>query len=170
MLIARTVVACCLALVGAACTAQPSGTAAASARAADARVVRVIDGDTVVLQIGAEQERVRLIGMDTPERKDPLGPQATAFVRALLPVGTAVSYVTDVDIRDRYDRMLAYVWVGAAGPPNTMLNARIVEAGWARIMTIPPNVRHVDLFLRLQREARAAKRGMWAIEPFDDRS
>lgn len=138
-----------------------------------AEVVRVIDGDTFVAMVGADEERIRLIGIDTPERGEPNGPRATAAVKAQIREGAPVYLMYDVDRRDRYGRLLAYVWLF---PPqdradtSKMLNATIMKVGWARTMTIPPNVAYADLFLRLQREARAAKRGMWAIEPFGDPS
>jgi micrococcal nuclease len=156
-------------LLATACTVSVdvSGTSEPTA-GEGATVVRVIDGDTVVLRIGGAEERVRFIGMDTPERSDPLGPKATAFLRDLLPVGTAVTYRTDAGQRDRYGRLLAYVW-RASDPqaPEAMLNARLLSAGWARTLTIPPNVTYADLFASLQRTARTAKRGMWATDPFD---
>jgi micrococcal nuclease len=62
----------------------------------------------------------------------------------------------DVQARDRYGRLLAYVWVG-----DTMVNAELLRLGMAQVMTVPPNVRHQALFLRLERAARAARRGLW---------
>jgi micrococcal nuclease len=63
---------------------------------------------------------------------------------------------TDVQARDRYGRLLAYVWVG-----DVMVNAELVRQGYAQVMTVPPNVRHQELFVKLQREAREAGRGLW---------
>jgi micrococcal nuclease len=63
----------------------------------------------------------------------------------------------DVRARDQYGRLLAYVWVG-----DLMVNAELVRLGYAQVMTVPPNVRHQALFVKLQREARAAGRGLWA--------
>lgn len=139
----------------------------------EAEVVRVIDGDTFVATVGGEEERIRLIGIDTPERGEPDGPRATAAAKEQVRARTPVFLLYDVDRRDRYGRLLAYVWLF---PPRDradtakMLNAMMMKVGWARTMTIAPNVAYADLFLRLQREARAAKRGMWAIQPFADPS
>jgi micrococcal nuclease len=68
----------------------------------------------------------------------------------------AVRLETDVQARDRYGRLLAYVWVG-----DVMVNAELVRRGYAQVMTVPPNVRHQDLFLKLQRDAREHERGLW---------
>jgi len=71
--------------------------------------------------------------------------------------GRRVRLELDAQARDRYGRLLAYVWVA-----DTMVNAELVRRGFAQVMTIPPNVRHQSLFLKLQREAREANRGLWA--------
>jgi len=73
-----------------------------------------------------------------------------------LVIGRRVRLELDVQPRDRYGRLLAYVWVG-----DTMVNAELVRLGYAQVMTVPPNVRYQDLFLKLQREARDAGRGLW---------
>ena len=129
----------------------------------DAAVVeRVVDGDTIVLVGG---ERVRLIGVDTPETKDPrksvqcFGKEAAAFTSTLLPPGTHVRVVLDVEPRDRFGRTLAYVYREADG---LFVNAELVRNGYAQLMTIPPNVAHVDEFRALQTEARDGGRGLWS--------
>jgi len=71
--------------------------------------------------------------------------------------GKRVRLELDVQSRDRYGRLLAYVWLG-----DTMINAELVRLGYAQVMTVPPNVRHQALFVQLQRDARAARRGLWA--------
>jgi micrococcal nuclease len=71
--------------------------------------------------------------------------------------GQRVRLELDAQVRDQYGRLLAYVWVG-----NVMVNAELVRRGYAQVMTIPPNVKHAALFVRLQREAREAGRGLWA--------
>lgn len=146
----------------------PTAAAAASERAAllTVRVVRVIDGDTIeVCCLKGRRERVRYIGINTPETRHPTrgeepgGRQATAVNRHLVE-GKAVRLELDVQERDRYGRLLAYVWVTRNGA-EVMVNAELVRLGYAQVMTVPPNVRHVGLFLRLQREAREARRGLW---------
>jgi micrococcal nuclease len=120
-----------------------------------------VDGDTVHVRIGDRIEKVRYIGVNTPEihhpRKgeEPGGRRALAVNRQLL-LGKRVRLELDVQHRDRYGRLLAYVWVG-----ETMVNAELVRLGYAQVMTVPPNVRYQDLFLKLQREAREAGRGLW---------
>lgn len=138
-------------------------------------VTRVTDGDTIrVLLPGGVEERIRLIGVDTPEstiEHEPYGEEASAFTKAHLTKGRRVFLEFDVQERDRYDRMLAYVWLE---PPTSfseaearakLFNARLVIEGYAQPLTIPPDVRYSDLFVRFSREARAADRGLWALEP-----
>lgn len=138
-----------------------------------ARVTDVLDGDTldVVLENG-RSERVRLIGVDTPETSggtpQPYGPEAGAFTEKSLR-GRQVWLETDVEERDRYNRLLAYVWLsvpetrGGADIRTKMFNARLLAGGYAQVLTVPPNVRYADLFVRLQKEAREAKRGLWGV-------
>lgn len=116
---------------------------------------RVIDGDTIELSGG---ERVRYIGIDTPEMRpvEPWAEAATEANRALVE-GRVLRLVLDVEERDRYGRLLAYVWVD-----DTFVNAELVRRGLAQVSTYPPNVRYQDYFLKLQREARRAGRGLWA--------
>jgi len=138
----------------------------------DIIVKRVVDGDTIQLQSG---ERVRLIGIDTPEMHESnklyrdsqssgediktiiaLGKRSYAFTRNLVE-GKRVSLEFDVEKYDRYGRLLAYVYL----KDGTFVNAKIVEEGYASLMTIPPNVKYADLFLKLYRDARENKRGLW---------
>ena len=123
--------------------------------------MRVVDGDTIHVKIGERVEKVRYIGMNTPEvhhptrGEEPGGREATEVNRRLV-AGKRVRLETDVQARDRYGRLLAYVWVG-----DVMVNAELVRQGYAQVMTVPPNVRHQELFVKLQREAREAGRGLW---------
>jgi micrococcal nuclease len=131
----------------------------------EARVERVVDGDTIIVRVGGRRERLRYIGMDTPETKhprkevQPFGPEADAANRRLVG-GQTVRLVFDAQARDKYGRLLAYVYLD----DGTFVNAELVRLGLARVMTIPPNVRHAEEFVRLQRQARAAGRGMWAAD------
>ena len=133
----------------------------ASASALEGAVVRVVDGDTIHVRIGERVEKVRYIGVNTPEvhhpRKgeEPGGREAMAVNRTLV-AGRTVRLETDVQARDRYGRLLAYVWAG-----DVMVNAELIRRGFAQVMTIPPNVRHQALFVKLQRDARDAERGLW---------
>jgi len=122
-------------------------------------VKRVIDGDTIVL---SNNERVRYIGINTPEVSHPkkpvewMGREATAFNKKLVE-HKYVRLEYDVDLRDKYGRLLAYVFVD-----NTHVNAELVRMGYAQVYTVPPNVKYTDLFLSIQREARQAKKGLWS--------
>ena len=122
-------------------------------------VRRVVDGDTFVLGNG---ERVRLIGIDTPETVHPrkpveyYGKEASAFTKKMIE-GKRIRLEYDVQKYDHYSRLLAYVYL----PDGTFLNAELIKQGYARIATFPPNVKYVDLFTRLQREARENNRGLW---------
>jgi micrococcal nuclease len=124
-------------------------------------VVRVVDGDTIHVRLGGRVEKVRYIGVNTPELhhprlgEQPGGREARDVNRGLVD-GRSVRLELDVQERDRYGRLLAYVWVG-----DRMVNAELVREGYAQVMTVPPNVRYQQLFLRLQRAAREAGRGLW---------
>jgi endonuclease YncB( thermonuclease family) len=132
-----------------------------------ATVVHVIDGDTIDVEIGGRTERVRLIGIDTPETKKPntpvqcYGPEATDFTTALLPVGTTVRIERDVVGRDDYGRLLGYVHVAADGR-DTFVNLELVEQGYARPLTIEPNSTYARDFAAAARRAERADRGLWA--------
>jgi len=139
-------------------TALPASSALA---ALDGPVVRVVDGDTIHVRIGARVEKVRYIGVNTPEVHHPRkgeepGGREAAEVNRRLVEGKTVRLELDVQERDRYGRLLAYVWVG-----DVMVNAELVRLGYAQVMTIPPNVRYQEIFVKLQREAREAGRGLW---------
>jgi micrococcal nuclease len=138
---------------------------AAVPKGATAVVERVVDGDTIrVRTADGRRERVRLIGIDTPETKDPrrpvqcFGKEASAYTARLLPPGTPVRLERDVELRDRYDRLLAYVYRARDG---TFVNAALARDGYARPLTIPPNVAQADEFVAAAAEARDAGRGLW---------
>jgi len=130
-------------------------------------VVQIIDGDTIrVCCLAGREEKVRYIGVNTPEvhhptkGEEPGGREATAVNRQLVG-GRQVRLELDVQERDRYGRVLAYVWMDQS-VEAVMVNAELVRRGYAQVMTIPPNVKYQELFLKLQREAREAARGLWA--------
>lgn len=136
-----------------------------------ALVSRIIDGDTIEVNIGSGRDRVRFIGVDTPEattRVEPYGREATAFTRRWLD-GRRVWLEHDVELRDRYGRRLAYIWLQ---PPKDrsiqeirtkMFNGILLAEGYAQLLTVPPNVRYVDIFRTLQAEARQQGKGLWAL-------
>ena len=129
------------------------------APAARARVTRVIDGDTVVIDNGC---RVRYIGVDTPETRHPkkgveyFGKEASDFNRRLV-AGKKIRLEYDAEKFDKYGRLLAYVYAD-----GVFVNAELVVAGYARARPVPPNTKHADLFLDLQSKAKAGKKGLWS--------
>ena len=142
------------------------GDAAVSAGgSARARLERVIDGDTIVARVGDRDERVRYIGIDTPETVKPntpvqcFGPQAHALNARLLGApGTPLTLRFDRELRDRYGRLLAFVFRARDG---LFVNARLIAAGAARTLAIAPNTSRAAQLSALQRGAQAAGRGLW---------
>jgi micrococcal nuclease len=123
----------------------------------------VVDGDTVRAEIDGQRERVRYIGIDTPESVKPNAPVECFSKRAAeenrrLVEGRGVTLRFDVERRDRYGRLLAYVYRADDG---LFVNAELVRRGYAQALTIPPNVAHADEFRRLASAAREARRGLW---------
>ena len=120
---------------------------------------RVIDGDTIVLSNG---EKVRLIGVDTPETKHPqkpveyYGKEASAFTKKMVG-GKVVKLKYDVQRRDKYGSLLAYVYL----MNGTFLNAEIIKKGYGHAYTRFP-FKHMEQFKQYEKEAREAKRGLWA--------
>jgi micrococcal nuclease len=162
----------------AACRSAPSTTGAATidaattARAASAAatgpgaatVVRVVDGDTIVVRIGSRRETVRLIGVDTPETVKPNTPvqcwghEASADESALLPPGTAVRLERDVEARDAYGRLLAYVYRASDG---MFVNLELARRGDARVLTFPTNTAHTTEIVAAALDAERTDRGLW---------
>jgi micrococcal nuclease len=135
--------------------------AADTPRTVIGQVVAVVDGDTIQVRIGGRTENVRYIGMDSPEMRHPTrgeepGAREATETNRKLVQGQTVRLELDVQERDGYGRLLAYVYLG-----DMMINAEMVAQGYAQVMTIPPNVRHQELFLKLQREARLLQIGFW---------
>jgi micrococcal nuclease len=131
------------------------------------RVVKITDGDTIHVAVGGRDVKVRLIGIDTPEVHKPgtpvqcFGRRATAR-NAQLIAGRDVLLRLDAETRDRYGRLLAYVY---RRPDGLFVNAVLVNEGYARTLTIPPNVRFAGRFARLAQDARRAGRGLWSACP-----
>jgi micrococcal nuclease len=127
----------------------------------EAEVVRVIDGDTIVVSIDGRDDDVRYIGIDTPETVKPgtpvqcFGPAAHDFNERLVD-GRRVRLVFDRERRDVYGRLLAYVYTG-----GRFVNAELARRGYARTLTIAPNTAHAGLFHRLADAAGRAGRGLW---------
>jgi micrococcal nuclease len=131
----------------------------------DADVVRVIDGDTIVVSIDGRDDDVRYIGIDTPETVKPgtpvqcFGPAAHQLNESLVD-GRRVRLVFDRERRDVYGRLLAYVYTG-----GRFVNAELVRRGYARTLTIAPNDSHAGLFHRLADAAGRAGKGLWGACP-----
>lgn len=125
-------------------------------------VTRVVDGDTIVVNINGVDEKVRLIGIDTPESVHPdstlnseLGKIASEFTTKLLS-GKSVTLEMDVQERDKYGRILAYVYLD-----GVMVNKTLLSAGMAQVSTYPPNVKYVEDFKALEKIARDGNVGLW---------
>lgn len=131
---------------------------------ANATVDFVVDGDTVDFIIDGREERVRLIGIDTPETKKPntpiecFGPEASAFTEDLLPVGTPVRIERDMVGRDDYGRVLGYVHRASDG---VFVNYEIVRQGFAQPLSIEPNITYEQLFVEAARSAETGNTGLW---------
>ena len=127
-------------------------------------VVSVSDGDTFTVKVEGRKERVRLIGVDTPETVHPTkgvqcyGPEASDFTKHTLAVGTNVRLVRDVEARDRYGRLLAYVYLADS---NVFYNLELVRLGYARPYPFPPNTTHQADFAAAAWEAQGNASGLW---------
>lgn len=141
----------------------------------EVRIERVVDGDTVIVRFSQnERERVRLLGINTPESVHPNKPieyygiEASNYAKHTLTGGRTVFLQTDVGVRDRYQRALAYLWLdrpddhtSEAEIREKMFNTHILLEGYGQVMTIQPNSAYADLFVKFQREAAEAGRGLW---------
>lgn len=133
-----------------------------------ASVVNVTDGDTIKVKIEKKEETVRMLLVDTPETKhpklgvQPFGPEASAFTKKLL-TGKAVELEKDVgDARDKYGRLLMYVYVDGKS-----VQEQLLKKGLARVAYIfPPNIKHVDKYREIQKKAQKAGIGIWSIENY----
>lgn len=143
-------------------------------------VSRVIDGDTIEVMVAGHQERLRLIGIDTPESRSnhraleqanrshnskeaivAMGKCAKQFTSLLLPHGQSVRLETDRRKRDKYGRLLAYIYL----PSGEMANEVILSSGYAYPLSIPPNIRHEKRFKTNFRDSVSKKRGLWSLSP-----
>lgn len=131
---------------------------------ATAIVKEVVDGDTVIAEVADRTERVRLIGIDTPEATggflpvECYGDEASEFTKSLLPPGTEVRLTRDAEARDRYDRLLAYVHRAGDG---LFVNLEIAAKGYAEALVIDPNTTHASAFYAVAATARDQGLGLW---------
>lgn len=129
------------------------------------KVTRVVDGDTIIIDYNGTEERIRLIGIDTPESVHPnaeknteFGKAASNFTKEKLE-NKYVKIELDVQERDKYGRLLAYVYLD-----DEMYNKTLLAEGYAKIATYPPNVKYVDDFTKIEKDARNNKKGLWGLE------
>ena len=128
-------------------------------------VKKIVDGDTFWVDDGSPKGlKIRLIGIDAPESKNSrtkemayLGREASDYLTSLID-GRKVRLEYDAGQFDKYGRTLAYVYL----EDGTFVNATLVKKGYATVMTVPPNVKYADTFLKLERKARNQKRGLWS--------
>ena len=131
-------------------------------------VTRVVDGDTFWIDDGSREGlKIRLTGVDAPEPRNSgnklkgyFGSESSVYLAQLLD-GRKVRLEYDVSRYDRYGRTLAYVYL----EDGTFVNADLVKKGYATVMTIPPNVKHAEEFVKLAEKARKQKRGLWKPPP-----
>ncbi|WP_299168485.1 thermonuclease family protein [uncultured Arthrobacter sp.] len=137
-----------------------------SADATTGQVVRVVDGDTVIVKISDVDTTVRLLNIDTPETKHPdkavecFGPEATAFLAETLPAGTEVGLDFDVEREDQYGRTLAALFL----EDRTLVNAEIARQGLGSAVIFEPNEKYYDAVKAAQEEAQQAELGVFSVD------
>ncbi|HZN13315.1 MAG TPA: thermonuclease family protein [Acidimicrobiales bacterium] len=130
-----------------------------------ATVAKIVDGDTIHVRIDGHDQTVRLIGIDTPETHKPntpvecFGVEATKALGRLIPKGTPIRLERDAEARDRYGRLLAYVF---RQRDRQFVNLEMARDGYAAAYTYPPNVAHADEIVAAAADARDAGRGLWS--------
>ena len=128
-----------------------------------ATVKEVIDGDTIVLEVQNQTETVRLLGVDTPETVHPskpiecFGPEASAFTKATLAKGSTVKLLRDVEPRDRFQRLLVYLFLA----DGTLFNQLLIDRGFARTLSIEPNTAFASQFATYESNAKDRRVGLW---------
>ncbi len=132
----------------------------------NATVERIVDGDTLVAVIDGQRERVRLLGIDTPEsvaenRPDQCyGEEASIYLKSLLPEGAEITLVLDEEARDQYDRLLAYV---IRSSDDLFVNLDLLERGFAGVLIYDPNDHYESLFRSAEQDAIASGAGLWSV-------
>jgi micrococcal nuclease len=131
----------------------------------EAKVLKVFDGDTIFVQIHNENYVVRLIGINTPETKgkynekdEYYGPEASKFLKELLPIETSIYLENDIGNEDKYNRLLRYVFIK---PNGEMINSILLQKGYAEVMTINPNIKYAKEFEKIEQNAKKNKIGRW---------
>ena len=143
-----------------------------------ATVVKVVDGDTLAVNVAGEEKRVRLILVDTPEsvhpdesRNNEYGKMASDFTASQIKIGQTIYLQKDVSDVDKYGRLLRYVWLDTPTDVKSesevrakMFNAKLLLEGYAQIATYPPDVKYTEMFTDFQREARDGDKGLWGVK------
>lgn len=146
-------------------TQYVSGNATTNISKNSYKVTRVVDGDTIIIDYNGTEERIRMIGIDTPESVHPNKEKNTEFGKTVSNFtkenleNKYVKIELDVQERDKYGRLLAYVYLD-----DVMYNKTLLAEGYAKIATYPPNVKYVDDFTKIQKEAKNNQKGLWGIE------
>jgi micrococcal nuclease len=167
-LLARTSLLLLAALAACASPRPTTATIPGAGPGTVAVVAEVVDGDTLQVEVGGAIEQVRLLGIDTPETVHPSkpvqcwGPEASARTHELLPEGTEVLLQRDAEARDRYGRLLVYVWRRA---DHLFVNRALVAEGHARTLSIEPNTTHRATLAAAEHAARTAGAGLWGACP-----
>ena len=144
--------------------ARPQLEPVVSVLKANGVVAHVVDGDTIDVTIDGVTEPVRLIGVNTPETVDPrkpvqcFGPEASAHTKGLLPAGSAVRLERDAEARDKYGRLLAYVYRATDG---LFVNLELVRDGFGPVLVIAPNVTYETVLREAEANARQNDLGLW---------
>ena len=145
-----------------------------------AYIKSIVDGDTVKAETQGKTYTVRLIGVNTPETNhptkgvEPYGPEAKEFTKKTL-TGKTVWLEFDTQEKDKYGRLLAYVWLEKPNDNSEneikekMFNAILVLEGYAQVMTVPPNVKYADYFVKFQREAIENQKGLWSLKVYNSK-
>jgi micrococcal nuclease len=126
----------------------------------------VHDGDTVTLRLNGKKYRTRLIGIDAPEMgQDPWGRRAKKhLIQIMKQTAWTVLVETDVERRDKHGRLLAYLWT----KKKTLINEKMLSDGYAVLLTITPNVKHVERLTRAEQSARMERKGIWGAKGLEE--
>jgi micrococcal nuclease len=132
-----------------------------------ARVITVNDGDTITIRMNGREYRTRLVGIDAPEMgQEPWGQRAREHLREILKdMRWNIFVETDIQLLDKYNRLLIYAWDGE----NRLINEQMLLDGYAVLFTIQPNSRHADRFRKAQQSAREKKVGIWGGDGLKER-
>lgn len=140
----------------------------------EAEVVRVVDGDTIIALVNGQEERIRMIGIDAPESVNSneeentvYGEMASQYTKEHLPQGMKIYLTFDEEREDKYERMLAYVWLSnEVTNSNNLYQKQMVADGYALAYVYEPNIMYRESFYLAMQNAISKKAGLWADELF----